>query len=133
MSILSVYIAGFILGLGSALPLGPINLLIMNEALKNYKKAVAIGLGAMSVDITYLILIQYGITNYLKDTIVLNILSILGGFFLIYLAFLIFKGRNHNIHRMKISKETSLFLNYIKGYLLTVLNPYTMSFKHYRL
>ena len=77
MSILSVYIAKFILGLGSALPLGPINLLIMNEALKNYKKVVAIGLGAMSVDITYLILIQYGITNYLKDTIVLNILSIL--------------------------------------------------------
>ena len=38
MSILSVFIEGFILGLGAALPLGPINLLIMNEALKNYKK-----------------------------------------------------------------------------------------------
>lgn len=128
MSILSVYIAGFTLGLGAALPLGPINLLIMNEALKNYIKAVAIGLGAMSVDITYLVLLQFGITNYLKEAIALNILSIIGGLFLIYLAFLIFKGRNHHIHRIETPKETNIFSNYVKGYLLTLLNPYTVLF-----
>jgi L-lysine exporter family protein LysE/ArgO len=128
MSILSLFIEGFILGLGAALPLGPINLLIMNEALKDYKKAVAIGFGAMSVDVTYLVLIYYGITNYLKEALFLNILSLLGGFFLIYLAFLIFKGRNHHIHRMKISKDTTILSNYVKGYLLTLLNPYTVLF-----
>lgn len=128
MSIFSLFIEGFILGLGAALPLGPINLLIMNEALKSYKKAVAIGFGAMSVDITYLVLIQYGITNYLKDAVFLNVLSVLGGFFLIYLAFLIFKGRDKHIKKMKVSKKTTLLSNYIKGYLLTFLNPYTILF-----
>lgn len=82
----------------------------------------------MSVDITYLVLIHYGITNYLKEAIFLNILSVLGGFFLIYLAFLIFKGRNNHIKKMKVPKKTTIFSNYIKGYLLTLLNPYTILF-----
>ena len=128
MSIFSLFIEGFILGLGAAVPLGPINLLIMNEALKNYKKAVAIGFGAMSADITYLVLILYGITKYLKEDLVLKILSSIGGVFLIYLALLIFKGRDKHIHKIKVSKNTTIFSNYIKGYILTLLNPYTILF-----
>jgi len=128
MSLISLFIEGSILGFGAAVPLGPINLLIMNEALKSYKKAVAIGFGAMSADLTYLLLILYGITTYLKETIFLNILSTLGGFFLIYLAYLIFKGRNTHIHKVKTVKETSIVSNYLKGYILTLLNPYTILF-----
>ena len=116
------------MGLGAALPLGPINLLIMNEALKSYKRAVAIGFGAMSVDVTYLVLIQYGIANYMQDERLLKILSLLGGLFLTYLAFLIFRGRNKHIQKTKPAKESTLLSNYLKGYLLTFLNPYTILF-----
>ncbi|MEA1981943.1 MAG: LysE family transporter [Campylobacterota bacterium] len=125
---ISLFIEGFVLGLGAALPLGPINLLIMNEALRSYKKAVAIGFGAMSVDVTYLVLIQYGITNYMQEDFFLRMLSLLGGVFLTYLAFLIFKGRNKHIKKRKPSKESTLLSNYVKGYLLTFLNPYTILF-----
>ncbi len=128
MSILAPFMEGLILGFGAAVPLGPINLLIMNEALKSYKKAVAIGFGAMSADLTYLMLILYGITSYLKEELILNTLSLLGGFFLTYLAFLIFKGRKHHIHKVKITKDTTMLLNYVKGYVLTLLNPYTILF-----
>lgn len=128
ISTLSLFFEGFLLGLGAALPLGPINLLIMNEALKSYKKALALGFGAMSADISYLLLIFYGITNYLEEPLLLNILGIIGGFFLSYLAFLIFKGRNHHIGKKKPLKKATLFSNYIKGYLLTLLNPYTVLF-----
>lgn len=128
MSAISLFIEGLLLGFGAALPLGPINLLIMNEALQGYKKAVAIGLGAMSADVTYLLLISYGITNYLREPLLLTILSLIGGVFLIYLAFLIFKGRNHHIHKMKTTKDATLLSNYTKGYLLTLLNPYTVLF-----
>lgn len=126
--LISLFIEGFILGLGAALPLGPINLLIMNEALRSYKKAVAIGFGAMSVDVTYLILIQYGITNYMQENFFLSVLSLLGGLFLTYLAFLIFRGRSKHIKKTKLSKESTLYSNYAKGYLLTFLNPYTILF-----
>ena len=125
---LSLFIEGFMLGLGAAVPLGPINLLIMNEALKDYKKAVAIGFGAMSADITYLILILYGVTNYLKQDIALQALSLFGGLFLIYLALLTFKNRNQKTHKIKVQKGGTLVSKYIKGYLLTLLNPYTILF-----
>lgn len=128
MSIFSLFVQGLLLGFGAALPLGPINLLIMNEALRSYKKAVAIGLGAMSADISYLLLISYGITNFLQESILLKILALLGSVFLIYLAFLIFKTRNQHIDKMKITKEATLLSNYTKGYLLTLLNPYTVLF-----
>lgn len=119
---------GLLLGFGAALPLGPINILIMNEALQSYKKAVSIGLGAMSADVSYLFLISYGITNYLQEPMLLQLLATVGGIFLIYLAFLIFKGRNHHTQKMTIKKDITLFSNYIKGYFLTLLNPYTLLF-----
>jgi len=128
MSVLAMFFEGMILGFGAAVPLGPINLLIMNEALKSYKKAVAIGFGAMSADVTYLLLILYGITIYLKEAIFLSILSTLGGFFLIYLAYLIFRGRDSHIQKVKVSKKTTALSNYFKGYILTLLNPYTILF-----
>mgnify|MGYP003387161092 CR=1 FL=1 len=128
MSILVSFIKGLALGFGAAIPLGPINLLIMNEALKSYKKAVAIGFGAMSADITYLLLISYGITTYLQKKIFIDTLSALGGTFLIYLAFLIFKTRNKHIDKLQITKNTTLLSNYLKGYILTLLNPYTVFF-----
>lgn len=124
----SIFFEGMMLGFGAAVPLGPINLLIMNEALKSYKKAVFIGLGAMSADITYLLFIIYGVTTFLKDQMLLNVLSILGGFFLIYFAYLIFQGRNQKIKKVNLLKEKSLISHYLKGYILTLLNPYTILF-----
>lgn len=128
MSIFSLFFQGLLLGFGAAVPLGPINLLIMNEALRSYKRAVAIGLGAMSADVSYLLLISYGITNYLQEPLSLQLLALVGGIFLIYLSFLIFKGRNHHIDKIKLEKDVTLISNYIKGYFLTLLNPYTLLF-----
>ncbi|CAA6802363.1 MAG: Lysine exporter protein (LYSE/YGGA), partial [uncultured Sulfurovum sp.] len=62
---LNSLIEGFLLGLGAAVPLGPINILIMNHALKNYKSAVAIGFGAMSADMVYLFIILLGLATFL--------------------------------------------------------------------
>jgi len=128
MTTLALFFQGFLLGFGAAVPLGPINILIMNEALRDYKKALAIGFGAMSADITYLILIFYGITQFLQNTIFLELLSGFGAAFLIYLSYLIFKGRNSEITKVKASKKNTLIINYSKGYILTLLNPYTILF-----
>lgn len=128
MSLLSIFLSGFTLGLGAAVPLGPINILIMNEALQSYKKAVAIGFGAMSADITYLVLLLYGITNYFNNDSILDFLSLFGGFFLIYLAILIFRGRNKNISQTSPQKNTTVVSSYLKGYTLTLINPYTVLF-----
>ncbi len=120
---------GFLLGLGAAVPLGPINILIMNEAIKNYKNGVMIGFGAMSADITYLFLIVFGLIIYVNQPEFLQYLSIFGGLFLVYLAFNIYKGKDNNINKTseKIVDKSSIKL-YLKGFALTFINPYTIGF-----
>lgn len=120
---------GFLLGLGAAVPIGAINILIMNTALKNYKGAVAIGFGAMSADVTYLLLILLGISLFFNNPMVLNILGILGSAFLAYMAYMVFKSRNTPLdtQEVQISKK-DLLKNYFQGFSLTLLNPYTIAF-----
>lgn len=128
MNLFSLFIQGLLLGFGAALPLGPINILIMNEALKSYKNALSIGLGAMSADLTYLFIIFYGLAPYLQESVILKSFSLFGGLFLLYLSYLIFKGRNAGVQRSKTSHTNKTLLHYFKGYILTLLNPYTIFF-----
>ena len=123
------YTEGFLLGLGAAVPLGPINILIMNEAIKRYKNGVILGFGAMSADIMYLSLIVFGLISYFKHPYILNSLSLFGGIFLIYIAYNIFKSRDAKVGEIKENiKENTLLKLYFKGFVLTALNPYTIGF-----
>lgn len=117
------------LGLGAAVPLGPINILIMNESIKKYKNGVTIGLGAMSSDIAYLFLIFFGLLSYINKPVILNSLSVLGGIFLLYLAFMIFKNRDAEVDTSseQVQGSSSMKL-YTKGLALTFINPYTIGF-----
>ena len=123
------YTEGFLLGLGAAVPLGPINILIMNESIKKYKNGVVIGLGAMSVDVMYLLLISFGLVTFVNQPIILSTLSILGGLFLIYLSYIIFNNRDAKIDAPKenIVHASSLKL-YLKGFILTFINPYALGY-----
>lgn len=120
---------GFLLGLGAAIPLGPINILIMNESIKRYKSGVIIGLGAMSSDIVYLLLIMFGLVAYVNRPEILNLLSLFGGLFLLYLSYTIYKNKEKKID-VSIEKEVkrSSVKLYIKGLILTFINPYTVGF-----
>jgi L-lysine exporter family protein LysE/ArgO len=124
------FVEGFVLGLGAAVPLGPVNILIMTNALKNYKNAVSIGFGAMSADITYLTLVIFGMFVFMQNKTIQMALTIFGSLFLLYIAYLIFKGRNDKID-IKSNEEvskTTIVKNYLKGYTITLLNPYTIGF-----
>jgi len=128
---LSAFIEGFILGLGAAVPVGPINILIMTNALKNYKNAVSIGFGAMSADITYLTLILLGLFAFVKNQTFQMVLGMFGSLFLTYIAYMIYKNRDEKIEidPSKIKdNHTKIGANYFKGYSLTLLNPYTIGF-----
>jgi L-lysine exporter family protein LysE/ArgO len=123
------YIQGFFLGLGAAVPLGPINILIMNHALKNYRFGVAIGFGAMSADIFYLLLVLIGVLNFLHDPTFLNVLGVLGSFFLLYMGIGIFRSRNKKLNKGEERIRTKDILKlYSQGFVLTLLNPYTIAF-----
>ncbi len=128
MGFLSTFFEGLFIGFGAAIPLGPINLLIMNEALKSYKNALFIGVGAMSADVSYLALILFGASHLLEGTPLFEMLLIFGGSFLLFIAYKIFASRNNTIEKTQYIKERRVIFYLIKGYLLTLLNPYTMLF-----
>lgn len=126
--VLSTFAEGFTLGIGAAVPLGPINLLIMNQALSSYKKAVAVGFGAMSADITYLVLSFLGYISFFYEGIVLKLFSLVGGLFLLYLSFLTFKNRDAKVKQTSKEAKDTVISSYLKGYFLTLSNPYTILF-----
>jgi len=121
-------IQGFLFGLGAAVPLGPINVLIMSTALRSYPSAVAFGAGAMSADATYLTLLLFGLLRLLDHPAVMIPLGIAGALFLLYMAYGIWQGRHEPIHLQKGIKSPSILTHYLKGYSLTLLNPYTIVF-----
>ena len=123
------FFEGFLLGIGAAIPIGAINILIMNTALKSYKSAVAIGFGAMSADIVYLLSILIGIAVFLNNPFIIDTLGILGSAFLVYMSYLIFKGRNKPLDtKAQIVSKKDIFKYYLQGFSLTLFNPYTIAF-----
>lgn len=126
---LASFSEGFLLGLGAAIPLGPINILIMNNAFKSYKAGVVLGFGAMSADLLYLSLILAGFIKFLNNPSLLNIVGILGSSFLLYLAYAIYKNRSKKVevHTQSVPIK-NLSKIYMQGLVLTLLNPYTIVF-----
>ena len=123
------FIEGFWLGVGAAVPLGPINVMIMQEALKRYYSAVAIGVGAMSADLSYLSLILIGIMGFANNQIFIVTVGVFGSLFLLYMAWSIFRLANEPIRDIEINIDKKSLTSYwLKGYLLTLLNPYTVLF-----
>ncbi|MEA1918849.1 MAG: LysE family transporter [Campylobacterota bacterium] len=118
---------GLLLGFGACVPIGPINIIIMNYALRSYKDALIFGLGAMSADIFYLVLITFSLLQLLKESLFLDIMTLAGALFLLYLAWGIFKGRHQHITKQNYTQIPSYKL-YLKGFSLTALNPYTIGF-----
>ncbi len=125
--ILTSFTEGFLLGLGAAVPLGPINVLIMSSALHRYGAAVAIGAGAITSDMTYLMLILFGFLHLVDHPTLLDIMGTVGTLFMGYLAWTVWKNRNVPIHAVSTQRAT-LWGHYLKGYLLTLINPYTLIF-----
>lgn len=126
---ISSLLSGLTLGFGAAVPLGPINILIMTNAISSYKKALTIGFGAMSADIIYFFITSYGGLIISKNHILSNALVIFGALFLLFISYQIFKSRNTPIKNINSnSKLKYLAKSYIKGLSLTLLNPYTIGF-----
>lgn len=120
-------LSGIIFGIGVSVPIGPVNILIMSYALKSYKKAFFLGLGAMGADALYLTLLSFGILTFLNSPTGFKILAVFGAIFLTYMAILILKNSKSNI-KMQKTDSFSLFGIFVKGFLINLSNPYVIAF-----
>ena len=119
---------GVLLGLGVAVPFGPLNVLILSYALRSIKNAFALGLGAMSADIFYLLLLLFGLLRFLNSHILQQIIALFGFVFLSFMAFSLLKSKAKALQIKQNSANESIVKSYFKGFVLNLLNPFIIAF-----
>ena len=122
------FLQGIILGWGVAVPVGHINVLIMSYALKNYGKALSLGVGAMFADLGFLVLSILGVSQMVHKPFIFNILAVSGSLFLLYMAYTIFKNARRDIYIQKTENSENKKHLFIKGFLLNLMNPFAIIF-----
>lgn len=125
--ILPVLIRGFIIGFSIAAPVGPIGLLCINRSLTGgLPSGFVSGLGAASADGMYGILAASGLvalSNLLLSG--QKVVGLLGGLFLCYLGFRIFKTAAFT-GKPADRQRGSLVKDYLSTLALTLTNPMTI-------
>ncbi len=127
------FMFGLLLGWGAAIPIGPINLEIIRRNL-NYGTAfgVALGLGACSADLTYIILLALGALTILHHVTLLKIVGIVGSLILAWFGYSALKLKSNNLkdefNQLNNSSNKPLWRHTLDGYILTLINPYTILF-----
>ncbi|EFS2112720.1 LysE family translocator [Campylobacter jejuni] len=122
------FLSGVFLGFGVSVPFGPVNILILTYALKAFKNSIAVGLGAFSIDMLYLFLLQFGLLNFLDNVIFMRFLAIFGFCFLTYMAYLILRKKKESLNLEHKEFKESLLKSYIKGAFLNGSNPFVIGF-----
>ncbi len=121
-------ILGLFLGWGAAIPIGPLNLEIVRRNLSyGLASGTAIGLGACSGDLTYLILLSVGALTILAHGAALKVFGLIGAFILAWFGYqaLTMKPQNDTYKEVVLKP---VWRHYIEGYALVMISPYTVLF-----
>lgn len=124
---------GLLLGWGAAIPIGPLNLEMIRRNLQyGTPYGMALGIGACSADVTYIILLSLGALTILTHALIMQIIGVLGSLVLAWFGFSALRLRaNHiasNDPNRVIKKQYSLWRHTVEGYILTLFNPFTILF-----
>ena len=119
-------IRNIILGISLAAPIGPVNIEVIRRGLNfGFFPAFLLSIGAASADTTYLLLIYFGLSSFIKVPIIKTLIWVFGGFVLIYLGYQSIK--NFKV-KVKLNKSVPKIgkNSFITGYLITISNPMTI-------
>jgi L-lysine exporter family protein LysE/ArgO len=124
---------GILLGLGAAVPIGPVNVQIARRTLREgFGQGAALGAGAVTVDVLYAIVSAIGFRTIGDRPSVTIPLTITGALFLGFLGVqsLLAARRTLAAHPLEDSPqvEASAGGAYLTGLLMTLLNPMTLGF-----
>ena len=133
---LSMIAKGVALGLGAAVPIGPVNVEIARRTLRSgFPAGFALGCGAVTVDVTYAILSSLGFKFLLGRTVLYWPLLILGVGLLTYLgvmcwvsAMRLTVAEGADVAREIEQQPPRAHAAYLTGLLMTLLNPMTVAF-----
>jgi threonine/homoserine/homoserine lactone efflux protein len=129
---------GLLLGIGAAAPIGPVNIEIARRTLQHgFRAGFALGVGAVTVDVTYAILTSLGVASLSRYPLVYGSIPVLGAMLLTYLgvssiiAAIQASRTNPIVDEAYPSTETTLSTlrrGYFTGLMMTFFNPMTLFF-----
>lgn len=125
---MTFYLEYILLGLSLAAPIGPINAAQMERGIRSgFWSAWLLGLGSMTVDILYLLVVYLGTVHFLDNSFMKTLLWSFGCFVLLYTGIESLRGVKMDAMQRNIIKESGL-KSFGTGFLLAVLNPLTIMF-----
>jgi len=119
-------LTGFIVGFLICIPVGPINVWVVNTLIKhNFKSAFAIALGGSLMDFIYFMLILTGLSLFHFNPKTILTLKLLGVIFLFTFGLkeLLVKKQNFNLQEDQVKKSPSTTGYFFLGILIYSSNP----------
>ncbi len=116
--------SGTLLGLAAGFAPGPLLVLVISETLKhNIKEGIKVSLAPIITDVPILLLSLLVLKQLSNFNIVLGVISILGGFFVLYLGYESLRTKGVELN---LEEQSSNALK--KGVITNVLNPHPYVF-----
>lgn len=123
---------GFIiLGLSLSVPVGAITIEMVKRGLQGgFWPAWVVGLGGMSADVVLMLLIYFGVANFLTGPVAQVVIWFFGFVVLLYLGY---DSIRTAFRQLDIGRETSetsepLFKSYAAGFMIAISNPLNIVF-----
>lgn len=118
---------GILIGLGLAIPIGPINLEIMRRNLTyGLRYGLAIGFGATSADLTFIILLLTGGLMVLQHPDLLRIIGIIGSLPLFWFGWKAITTKTTEANTSL--KKISTLHCFLSGYIVAISSPFNILF-----
>lgn len=118
-----------VLGLSLSIPVGPINIEMIKRGIKRgFWHSWVVGLGGMSADIVFMLLIYLGVSTYLTTPIAKLIMWIFGFLILVYLGYESIRDAFKKITIADEAKKESKPKSYLSGFLIAISNPLNIIF-----
>lgn len=126
--------SGIILGLGAAVPIGPVNVEIARRSLRSgFRAGASLGFGAVTIDMAYAVLSALGVRPLMGNRVVVLILTVISVAILLYLAAMSLRAAWRSIKtdagkQLDAAPAQAVHTSYVTGVLMTALNPMTIAF-----
>ena len=119
----------FILGISLAAPIGPVKATLLNTGIKNgFFHAWFFGLGAIATDILYMLMVYFGVGQFIDNPMMKTFLWSFGFFVLMYTGIENLLTVNNISMDTKYRKVVRLRHSFLSGLLMALLNPLTILF-----
>ena len=117
------------LGVSMAAPIGPVKSVLLNKGLKHgFFHAWFFSLGALTTDIMYMLIVYFGVGQFIESPLLRIILWSFGCFVLLYTGIENLLSQQKIEMQLKSRKRVRLRKSILSGLLMSLLNPLTILF-----